>query len=53
MLCIDIEVVKNIGICDSSSTVRTLQNENGTFNSIHTLRGKKKKVEENILKDTG
>lgn len=43
MLYIDIEVVKNIGICDSSSTVRTLQNENGTFNNIHTL-GVGKKV---------
>lgn len=37
MLCISIEVVKNIWLCDTSYRVRMLQSENGTFYSISTL----------------
>lgn len=42
MLCIGIEVVKNIGLCDTSYAVRMLQNENSTFSNTSTFKKRKK-----------
>lgn len=39
MLCIGIEVVKNIGLCDRSYAVRMLlQNEDDTFYNVSTFK---------------
>lgn len=38
MLCMGIDVVKNIYLCDITYVVRVLQNENVTFYSISAFK---------------